>query len=211
MARAIFFDVDGVLIDGYHARPGALQNRWDDNLQRDLGVDPEQFKSRFIFSTFSDEVIVGKRALVTVLDEVLPNLGYRGATMDFIHYWLSHDSTPITPILDAVRQLRSKTASPVYLATNQEHLRANWLWQSLGFKDLFDEMFYSARLGVKKPDPAFFAAVEQRTGPFSEPPLFFDDSVRIVESARACGWEAVLVETDDDVLTHPEIAPHLQA
>ena len=41
MTRAVLFDVDGVLVHGYHARP-ELQLRWDENLLEDLGIDPEQ-------------------------------------------------------------------------------------------------------------------------------------------------------------------------
>ncbi|NDC56614.1 MAG: haloacid dehalogenase, partial [Alphaproteobacteria bacterium] len=36
----IFFDVDGVLIHGYHARP-ELRQCWDENLPRDFGIDRE--------------------------------------------------------------------------------------------------------------------------------------------------------------------------
>ena len=35
----IFFDVDGVLIHGWHAKP-ERRRPWDATLQQDLGVDP---------------------------------------------------------------------------------------------------------------------------------------------------------------------------
>jgi putative hydrolase of the HAD superfamily len=38
----VFFDVDGVLIDGWHAN-SALSKRWDLTLEADLGVDREAF------------------------------------------------------------------------------------------------------------------------------------------------------------------------
>ena len=43
MTRALVFDVDGVLVHGYHARP-ERQRRWDENLLADLssGVDHAQ-------------------------------------------------------------------------------------------------------------------------------------------------------------------------
>lgn len=42
----IFFDVDGVLIDGWHADP-ARRKRWDADLRRDLGIDPEALQEKF--------------------------------------------------------------------------------------------------------------------------------------------------------------------
>lgn len=203
--RPIFFDVDGVLIDGYHARPGERQNRWDKNLLAEFGVDPERFKKEFIYDVFVKKVIVGKLALVEALDKVLPSLGYKGSSMQFVQYWLANDSHVIEPILAILKQVRAKTATPLFIATNQEHLRAHWLWHALKFNEVFDDIFYSARLGVIKPDQAYFAAIEQRLGSFTEQPLFFDDTPDVITAARAAGWEAVLVETDDDVLQHPEI------
>ena len=43
MTRALVFDVDGVLVHGYHAKPERTR-RWDENLLADLGVDPDQFR-----------------------------------------------------------------------------------------------------------------------------------------------------------------------
>ena len=40
------------------------------------------------------------------------------------------------------------------MATNQEHMRAQWLWQTLRFGELFDDIFHSARVGHAKPAQA---------------------------------------------------------
>ena len=42
----IFFDVDGVLIDGWH-EDSALRTPWDARLREDLGVDRDAFQSLF--------------------------------------------------------------------------------------------------------------------------------------------------------------------
>src|ERR1700754_4136422 len=146
MTRAVIFDVDGVLVHGYHARP-EKQVRWDENLLRDLGVDSKRFAEEFIFDVFVKHVVVGRMPLVEALDGVLPRLGYRGSTMSFVRYWLANESKVNEPLLAAVRQLkRGGDGLKLYIATNQEHLRANWLWHQVGLGDVFDDMFYSARL-----------------------------------------------------------------
>jgi putative hydrolase of the HAD superfamily len=208
VTRAVIFDVDGVLVHGYHARPD-LTRRWNENLLSDLGVNPERFTQEFIFDIFIKQVVVGKMSLVEALDRRLPSLGFKGSPMTFIDYWLTHDSELNHPLLDCIRILKKQDDLRLYIATNQDHTRALWLWQSMGLGSLFEDIFYSARIGTRKPERGFFDFVDHRIGSQSEPPLFFDDTPKVVEGARAAGWEAVLFNTIDDFLVHPWIAARL--
>ena len=209
MTRAVFFDVDGVLIDGIHARP-ELSRRWDTNLQADMGVDPERFTQEFIFDVFVKKVSVGKMSVIEALERYLPGLGYQGSPMVFHHYWLTHDCVLNAPLLDVVRRLKARSDVRLFIATNQEHLRATWLWSQVGLGELFEDIFYSARAGVRKPEKGFFDFIEQRIGPQTEPPLFFDDTPRVIDGARRHGWEAVLFDSVEDCTNHPWIAERLR-
>lgn len=203
MSRALVFDVDGVLVHGYHARP-ERQQRWDENLLVDLGVDPERYRNEFIFDIFIKKVIVGEMALVDALDRRLPGLGYKGSTMDFVQYWLSHDSKVNTELLDAIRRLKAQGV-PLFIATNQDHMRAQWLWQTLGFGEIFDDIFYSARIGMTKAHKGFFAFADARMPELDEPPLFFDDTQKVIETATSYGWDTALFDTNADFFEHPWI------
>ena len=75
MTRAVIFDVDGVLIHGYHANPARVR-RWDANLLADTGVDPDRFRQEFTFDIFIKKVIIGQMALIDALERHLPSLGY---------------------------------------------------------------------------------------------------------------------------------------
>jgi putative hydrolase of the HAD superfamily len=207
MTRAVLFDVDGVLVQGYHARPDQ-RGSWDKSL-RDFGMDPDRFQSEFIFDTFIKKVLIGQKSMIEALDRRLPGLGYKGSSMVFLKHWLTHDANLDQPLLALVRQLRNHSDVRLYLATNQDHTRAQWLWDTMGLSEIFEDIFYSARAGVRKPERGFFDFVEQRLGPQAEPPLFFDDTERIIEGARAYGWEAVLYENLEDCAKHPWIAARL--
>ncbi|MEO9227692.1 MAG: hypothetical protein ABI216_01895 [Devosia sp.] len=135
MVRSVLFDVDGVLVHGYHARP-EKQVRWDENMLLDMGVDPERFRDDFINGIFIEQVIVGRMSLLEALDQSLPRLGFRGPSMAFVTYWLSRDSVVNQPLLDIVAQLK-RGGTRLYVATNQEHMRAQWLWHQLKFGELF--------------------------------------------------------------------------
>jgi putative hydrolase of the HAD superfamily len=154
------------------------------------------------------KVIIGQMNLVDALDRVLPGLGYRGSTMTFVDYWFDHDSQLNAELVDIARRLKTAGAR-VYIATNQEHLRARHLWHALRLGEVFEDMFYAARLGVMKPNPEFFAKVDRRLGPQAEPPLLFDDSPPVIAAARTAGWEAVEYNRLEDCTTHPWIAERL--
>lgn len=208
MTRAVFLDVDGVLVHGYHARPD-LQQRWDETLLADLGVDPQRFRDEFIYDIFIKKVIIGEVSLIHALERRLPSMGYKGSPMVFAHYWMTHDTKLNHPLLALVKQLKQRDDLTLYVATNQEHMRALWLWQQLGMSELFEDIFYSARIGALKPAPAYFDFIMARIGPQSEPPLFFDDTPKVITGARAYGWDAVQFDTIADFISHPWIAERL--
>lgn len=204
--RAVLFDVDGVLVHSlFHPDPGR-RRRWDEHLLSDLGVEPEAlrpfFDERFI------DVVEGRLSLVSALDTFLPTIGYRGSSLDFLTYWLTRDVHLNFQLLDLTKQLR-RAGARLFIATNQEHVRAFHLWSEVGLRHYFDDMFYAARFGVGKTSPAFYERVAAMIGPQSEPPLFFDDSQRVVTAATSAGWEAILFIDLPDCAEHPWIASRL--
>ena len=208
MSRAVIFDVDGVLIHGMHANP-AYVRRWDGELLADLGVDPQRFVSEFIHDIFLKRVVTGQISIIEALERRLPGLGFKGSPMAFLHYWLERDSKLNQPLLEIIRQLKATGGVRLFIATNQEHMRAHWLWSHLRLCDLFEDIFYSARIGVRKPDPKFFRFVDRKLGPQEQPPLFFDDTPAVIAGAQAAGWEAVLFNTLLDCTDHNWISQHI--
>src|SRR3954466_11924576 len=121
--RAVLFDVDGVLVHGYHTR-AEKRRRWDEHMLIDLGIDPEAFTKEFIRGIFEAQVLVGKMSLVNALEQTLPKLGYSGSPMTVISYWLERDSQINHQLLNVIRNLQRARAAKLCVATNQEHLRA---------------------------------------------------------------------------------------
>ena len=202
---SVLFDVDGVLIHGWHAREDR-RRRWDATIEADLGIDPVDFSAGFFPGPFVEEVLPGKRSLIDALGAWLRMRGYRISPMELARYWFEQDSVRDETLLALVGDLRATGRCRLYVATNQEHLRAMHLWGALGFSQLFEDMFYAARLGALKPDPRFFRAIDAIIGPQSQPPLLFDDSHAVVEAARVHGWDAVLYDRIEDCRDHPAIA-----
>lgn len=213
----IIFDVDGVLIDGWHIDPD-LRKPWNINLERDLGVNVKEFERAFFGQqsgngrSIMDACVEGKRDLNHALGDVLPRLGYRGSIDAFIRYWLEKDSNTNQEVFDIVMQLNGIENLELYVATAQEHNRANYLWNELGFCKHFSKIFYSAEIGYSKRDPKFYQSINDALGvtASSEPPVFFDDQEKVVDLALAAGWDATIFNSVKDLRTHPKIVQALQ-
>jgi putative hydrolase of the HAD superfamily len=201
----IFFDVDGVIIDGWHSKP-ERRKPWDATIEQDLGVNREAFQRAFFtpprrgVDSLMSACVRGEGDLKEILAELLPTLGYRGSVDAFVEYWFVKDSNINQDVLEIVRRLRKCEEVELYLATGQEHYRAAYLWNDLGLKEIFSDIFYSARLGVPKHQAGFFDKINAHLdiSP-SERPLFFDDSERVVTAARAAGWAAHIFDTVEDL------------
>ena len=187
--RAILFDVDGVLIQGYHSRP-ELRIWWDEDIEKDLGIDRQKFKDEFFGSPVFKQIIIGQKDLHEALTQSLALMGYQITAQDVIDYWLHKDSNINHRLLENIVALKDSGNVRLFLATNQEHNRSAYLMNSLGFSQYFEDCFHSARIGVAKPDRRYFEKVAQLLGPQEEPPIFFDDTPAVVEAANQFGWEA---------------------
>lgn len=184
MIRAVLVDVDGVLVTG---RPQDGLH-WSHDLERDLGIVPELLQRRF-FARYWTDIVTGRaelrETLAPVLAEIAPSVS-SGALLD---YWFARDARLEETVLQDIATLR-RDGLTVALASNQEHLRARYLSERLGLAVQVDHFYYSAAIGARKPDSAFYRHIEQGLG---EPPgtlLLIDDTIENVSAARQAGWRA---------------------
>jgi len=207
--QTVFFDVDGVLIDGFHFRP-ELRKCWHKNLQEDFGIDPEEFSNTFFKTPFSSHVLLGKMDLTEALRQHLPSLGYSGDPAGFLRYWLEKDTTLNPGVIDCVKALKESGKARLFIATNQAHDRAEYLMETLGLKNFFEDIFYSARMGMMKPDRAYFEYISEKLNiADSPPPILFDDTPAVIESAKAVGWKAYEFLNSDSLQQSPFVKEFL--
>jgi HAD superfamily hydrolase (TIGR01509 family) len=62
----------------------------------------------------------------------------------------------------------------------------------MGFEGMFDTVYSSAHLGLKKPDVEFFAKVVEDMGVEKDEVLFWDDDLKNIDGATAYGIHAEL-------------------
>jgi len=176
-------DVDGVVIV---PPPGG----WAATMEADLGLPAATLQARF-FQPHWDDVVLGRAGLHERLGPVLAEVAPHLTSAELAAYWFAKDARLDQTLLADLAAARARGVE-VHLATVQERERAAYLWDRLGLRDRFDAMHYAADLGAKKPDPAFYAAIEARTGLRGEALLLIDDAPGNVEAARAAGWGGVV-------------------
>ncbi len=173
------------------------------------GISADRFQREFIFDIFIKRVLIGEVPMVEALDQRLKAFGYKGSTMKILDLWLSFDCNPNIALLETIGRLKKCDDVVLYLATNQDHSRAQFLWQTIGLRDLFADMFYSARFGRTKYHKKFFEMAEERMVASDARPIFFDDTQKVLDVAQKVGWETVLFEKNEDVTAHPWLSERL--
>ena len=67
------------------------------------------------------------------------------------------------------------------------------------FDDYFDKVYYSCRMGLRKPDKEIFEFVLKENDLVPEETVFIDDSIQHVKGAGECGINAYLLPKNMEV------------
>ena len=113
----------------------------------------------------------------------------RKSGLAFVSYWFERDSRLAAPLLQELSLVRSAGIS-VYLATNQEHLRAAYLMEKLGLADHVDGILYSAHREQRSLTWSS-SPVQAAVGLRDQEILLIDDSRENIEAALKAGWQAL--------------------
>ncbi|MGV1759058.1 HAD-IA family hydrolase [Rhizobium sp. A22-96] len=183
--KILMVDVDGVLV---HGRPSDGLPLFT-YLERDLGLRLDILREAF-FKTCWRDIVTGREALEPKLTEVLGTIAPHLSARTLIDYWFENDSRLDQTLLDELAALKAN-GTRMFLATNQEHLRAAYLMDQLGLSARFDGIFYSAALGHQKPAAEFFQLATERVGVAANEIGFIDDVVANIEAAQQFGWKAM--------------------
>ena len=184
----LVLDIDGVIS---LAQPGSA-HPWHATLQADLGLDYGEIERGFFNAEFL-EVLRGRLDLYVALQDYFEPLGLADRLEAFVAYWFDKDSVIDRGVLAQADAWRQRTGGRCFAASNQEHHRVAYLRDQAGLGAHFDEIVYSAALGVCKPERVFYTNAQARMGvTVAQSILFVDDKAANVDAARAAGWRAML-------------------
>jgi len=186
----LVLDIDGVVS---LAQPGS-PHPWYATLKEDWGLShDEELAPEFFLKPEFMEVLRGRLDLYVALHDYLEAKGLAERLEEFVSYWFEKDSDIDRGVLAQADAWRRRTGGRVFAATNQEHHRIAYLRDRMGLGAHFDEIVYSAALGVCKPERVFYTNAQARMGvTVAQSILFVDDKTSNVDGARMAGWRAML-------------------
>jgi FMN phosphatase YigB (HAD superfamily) len=130
--------------------------------------------------------------------ELRKQIGYEGAEADLLSAWNAMLLDIPEKRLDLLVTMKQKYDTFLLSNTCEPHIRVfeRDLYLRHGvknFEDYFDRVYYSCRMGMRKPDQEIFERVLEENGLKPEQTVFIDDSAQHVKGAGACGINAYLL------------------
>lgn len=174
MVAAVLWDADGVL----QVLP-PFDSMWT--------FLPGDLRDALLADVFGDltPALTGRIDMSHHLDAVIERRGLDAHREGIRAVFAQHD--PVPEGLAAVKAVR-RSGTPCVLATNQDSLRTAHLRPV--YEDLMDRCYFSAAIGLAKPDPAYFTHIAADLGLPVDQLLFIDDSPDNVAAARTVGLHA---------------------
>lgn len=185
--RALILDFGGVLVTMPQDSPSARR------LAAELGVAASQLTAELLGSDEWQRALVGEISAEEFDRQTHRRFGlpYNAHQPSLIFRWFA-DETLSQELLDLAASLRRPPEFQIAMLSNAAtDLEQQILRQKLGIFDRFDLVINSARVGVKKPDPAIYHLALERLGVAPQQAIFVDDMPDNVTAAAALGIHAI--------------------
>lgn len=181
--QVIAWDFDGVL--NRNIENGVFA--WSRNFEQDLGLSLQSFSS-YLFGGRFQQAMVGQACLVELVTEWAEANEAAGRAPEILDYWFTQDAIPDHRTLSFFEPLKARGLRHV-MATNNEAHRTTFIEEAMGFGARMERIFAAGRMGIAKPDTAYFAHIETELGIAPEALLLVDDLEENVAAARSRGWQ----------------------
>lgn len=146
----------------------------------------------------------GKISTEDFLNEIKRLTGYSGPKQDLLKAWNAMLLDVPEERLDVLVEMKHNYNTYLLSNTCEPHIEAFERELELehgikNFDDYFDKVYYSCRIGMRKPDKEIFEFVLSENNLIPEETVFIDDSPQHVKSAGECGINAFLLQKNMSV------------
>lgn len=196
--KVVLFDVDGVLI----IPPKMFSEQYCARYH----IDKNEQVKFYATKEFKDASL-GKFDLKDAIRKHNSLWQWNGSPEALMSMWFEGENYPNNALLGTITQLRSDGIK-VYIATQQERYRKQWLEENVFTDTTVDGIFCTCDLGYEKHDNRFWQLVTQQLhelhpGITPSKIAYFDDRRHLVDTARGFGIDAHLytnVEAAQNIL-----------
>ncbi len=183
--QAVIFDIGNVLIEWNPER----------YYDRVIGEDRRRaFFAGFDFFGLMDRIDEGAPFAETVEAAAVAHQDWGAEIRLLRDEWCDLAQPAIDHSVRLLRALRGRGV-PVFVLSNFGAQNFPWSEAQFPFLAEFDRRYISGEMGLKKPDPAIYAAVEADCGLAPGALLFADDRADNIEAASQRGWQVHLFDT----------------
>ncbi len=184
---AVIFDIGNVLIEWHPER----------HYDRVIGEARRQEMFGAVdLHAMNDRVDRGENFRAVVVETATANPEFHDEIMRWHDDWLHMASPAIPATVSLLRELRRRSV-PVFALSNFGIETFDLAVPQYPFLREFDRAFISGHMGIAKPDPQIYAAVEADCGLAPDTLLFTDDRADNIAAAAARGWQTHLFDGPD--------------
>lgn len=196
--RAVVFDLGKVLLDfDYHIAARTLSPH--------SRLPAVEFKQVIDQSPLLHRYESGTLTTAQFEAEVRQLTGYSGPATHFRNAFA--DIFAEIPDMTALHRGLREHGIPTYIFSNTNEIAVGHIRDRFPFFGNFDGFVLSYEIGVMKPAPDAYAAVERLTGATGPDLLYLDDRAENIETGARRGWRTIL-HTDPGA-TRAEVLKHL--
>ena len=189
---AIVFDLGKVLIPFDYAPVITKLNQIENGLGNKF---IEFYKSNYHFHRDFEKGQISESEFVNKMLEVVEN---KIDAETFKKYYadifsLNEEVISLLPIL--------KNDYKLFLLSNTDSIHQKYGWQKYEFLKYFDDLILSHKVHSVKPEEKIYREVEKASGFPSEEHFYIDDIQEYVDAAKKLGWNAVVFEGYDKLVS----------
>lgn len=151
--KILILDIDGVVIIGGER----FSSRFSRQFNVPYGEVLKFFKNEF------RKCIIGTADLKKVIRPYLKKWGWKKSLKSLLKYWFEGESAVNWEIISYVKRLRDRGIK-CYIATNQERYRSEFIKNIMKLNTMFDDMFFSWEMGVKKTETKYYKEMMKKLG-----------------------------------------------
>lgn len=183
MNKILLLDLDGVILKN---------EMFSDVYSREVGINSEVMMP--FFTEKKKLANLGQADMKLQLEDEIVNWNWGKSVDDLLEFWFESDTKPDKEFVSICKNLESVD---IYLASDQEKYRTNYVWNIQGLKDWMKGRFVSFEMGLTKSQAEYWDHVIKKLGTNPKDIIFFDDSQSKVDAALAAGINAFLF-TDNE-------------
>ena len=196
--KSIIFDLGGVILNLNYSKT-------EDEFKKIGVLNFKEFYSQKKQTLLFDDFEKGKIKPEEFISSFKESENLKIKEIDFINAWNAMLlEIPIEKLqfIDGLKKdynmfLLSNT-NEIHIKKFEDYLKKNNMLKQ--FYKCFDKIYYSSRMGKRKPEENCFNQVLEENGLIAENTLFIDDSIQHIEGAKKAGIKTFHLEKNKSIL-----------